>query len=82
MTGNWRVIFGFAAGDEIAILRIGQHDERKGRNVYDEIYGALGLPAAPTGRRTKPPCCDEQGEGDIDLQFFDRVRGLSDSADA
>lgn len=76
VTGNWRVIFGFAAKDEIAILRIGQHEERKGRNVYDEIYGALGLPAPPGGPRTKPPCCDPEGEGAVDLGFFDHVRGL------
>lgn len=76
VTGNWRVIFGFAGEDEIAILRIGQHDERKGRNVYEEIYGALGLPAPPKGQRRKPPCCDEAGEGEIDTEFFDEIRGL------
>lgn len=76
VTGGWRVIFGFAETDEIAILRIGQHDQRVGRNVYDEIYGALGLPAPPKGPRTKPPCCDEEGQGDVDLAFSDDVRGL------
>jgi hypothetical protein len=76
VTGNWRVIFGFSAKDEIAILRIGRHDQRKGRNVYEDMYGALGLPAPPKGRRQKPPCCGDEGEGEIDLSFFDELRGL------
>ncbi|MDP9385534.1 MAG: hypothetical protein M3P50_09925 [Actinomycetota bacterium] len=82
VTGNWRVIFGFAAEYEIAILRIGRHDERRGRDVYEEIYGALGLGAPPGGPRTKPPCCDEEGAGEVDLEFFDQVRGLIHPDDA
>lgn len=76
--GNWRVIFGFPSADEIAMVSIGRHDDRKGRDVYADLYGAIGLPAAPKGRRTKPPCCDEEGEGAVDISFFDELRGLVD----
>jgi hypothetical protein len=69
------VIFGFPSSDEVAILAIGQHDDRKGRDAYVDLYGALGLSAPPKGPRTKPPCCDGQGEAEVDISFFDEIRG-------
>jgi hypothetical protein len=78
LSGNWRVIFGFAGDDEIAILAIGQHHVRSGRDVYANLYGTIGLDAPPRGRRTKPPCCDEEGEGEVDVSFFEELRGLID----
>jgi hypothetical protein len=74
--GSWRVIFGFPGDGEIAILAIGRHDQRAARNVYDELYGALGLARPPAGRRTKPPCCDEEPKGEVDPALFDRAREL------
>ncbi len=74
VTGNWRVIFGFPEPDKIAILQIGRHDHRRALNIYDDLYGSLGMEAPPGGRRTKPPCCDEKGQAPVDLSFFDELR--------
>jgi hypothetical protein len=71
----WRVIFGFPEPDEIAILQIGLHDERRGLDVYADMYGQLGLDEPPTGPRTKPPCCSDDPAGMVDLELFDRVMG-------
>jgi hypothetical protein len=60
-TGQWRILVGFPAAREVAVLMVGQHDERSARNVYRRLYASLGIADPPAGTRDKPPCCDETG---------------------
>jgi hypothetical protein len=56
---NLRVIVAFESDERAWIVLVGKHNESAGAtNVYDELYGLLGV-EAPDVRRTKPACCDE-----------------------
>jgi hypothetical protein len=74
LADNWRVLIAFPGPDEVAVIDIGRHDPKRARKIYDDIYGRLGLAAPPSGKRTKPPCCDATGLPPVDpvlLETFD-----------
>jgi hypothetical protein len=55
------VLVGFPSAEEVAVLMVGQHDERSALNVYRRLYRDLGIADPPVGERDKPPCCDDHG---------------------
>jgi len=59
--GQWRVLAGFPSAREVAVLMVGQHDERSALNVYRRLYGSLRIADPPAGERDKPRCCDADG---------------------
>lgn len=66
LSRDWRLILGFPAADEVAVLLIGRH-LRDARNVYARLYRLLRVDA-PTEERKKPPCCtDDQPPVDAAL---------------
>lgn len=68
---GWRVVVGFPAEDEVAVIKIARHDAAS--DPYREIADDLGLPAS-TEPRTKPPCCDPEGEPPIDPHLIDDLQ--------
>ena len=57
--GPWRAIVGFLPDvDEVWVIAVGEHRHGHALDVYRLLYELLDLPV-PTGRRTKPSCCDE-----------------------
>jgi plasmid maintenance system killer protein len=57
LSREWRIILGFPAENEVAVLLIGRH-LRGARSVYERLYRLLGV-KAPTEERSKPPCCQD-----------------------
>lgn len=54
------------------MLLVGEHlDDDPELDLYRGLYRLLGLPE-PTGKRTKPPCCDEEGRSPVDPDLLDR----------
>lgn len=75
-----RVVVAFPAVDEAWILLVGPHRvDDPGRNVYDLLYQLAGVARPEQARRTKPPCCDEQGSTPPPIGF-DELDTLVDSA--
>lgn len=74
------MLIAFPDLDEVVVIEIGRHDPRRARKIYDDIYGRLALAAPPSGKRTKPPCCDATGSPPVDpvlLEAFDLLaKGL------
>jgi hypothetical protein len=59
---RWRVVVAFEHANRVAVLLIGEHtDDDPGIDVYTQLYALAELPV-PTGHRTKPPCCSDEGE--------------------
>ena len=57
-----RVVVAFSAVGQAWALLVGPHrDDDPGRNVYDLLYQLAGVQPPEQARRTKPPCCDDQG---------------------
>jgi len=57
---DWRMIVGFPAPKEVAVLLIGRHIHGSQRDVYTRFYSSLGI-TVPSAQRKKPPCCEETG---------------------
>ena len=57
LSRDWRLVLGFPAEDEVAVLLVGRH-LRGARSVYERLYRLLGV-EAPTEERSKPPCCSD-----------------------
>jgi hypothetical protein len=73
LSGNLRVIVVFDSQDEATIIALGPHDEADRRvNVYSQVYAAAEI-NPPTGERTKPPCCDDDGFPPADAELADRL---------
>jgi hypothetical protein len=70
LSRDWRLILGFPAKHEVAVLLIGRH-LRGARNVYARLYRLLGV-HAPTEERNKPPCCTD-GEPPVDAALVQRI---------
>lgn len=68
---GWRIVVAFPAEDEVAIVKIARHDASG--DPYREIADDLGLPVS-TEPRTKPPCCDPDGEPPVDPQLVENVQ--------
>jgi hypothetical protein len=70
---DWRMIVAFPAEDEVAVILVGRHIERRPAiDVYRQLYHNVGieLPTV-TERRGHPPCCPE-GQPAVDRELVDR----------
>ncbi len=65
---GWRVVVAFPAEDAVTVVKIAVHDPDT--DHYREIADELGL-AVSTEERTKPPCCDPDGDPPIDPQVVE-----------
>jgi plasmid maintenance system killer protein len=70
LSRDWRLILGFPADNEVAVLLIGRH-LRGARSIYDRLYRLLGV-NEPPDERSKPPCC-EDGVSPVDRDLVQRV---------
>ena len=68
---GWRLVVAFPAEDEVAIVKIARHDP--GSDPYREIADDLGI-SVSTEPRTKPPCCEPDGEPPVDAKVVEDVR--------
>jgi hypothetical protein len=74
-----RVVVAFEAQDRAWIVLVGPHTETRQSNVYELLHRLIGATVEPAERRTKPPCCDEDGEApvsdeDLVIQLARRTR--------
>jgi hypothetical protein len=69
---DWRMIVGFPAPKEVAILLIGRHIHGSHRDVYGRFYSSLGI-TVPSAQRKKPPCCEETGTAPVDADAVQRI---------
>jgi len=53
------------------VVLIAEHD-RGSKDVYGALYELLGI-SRPTGKRSKPPCCGDDGEPPIDPELLDHL---------
>lgn len=72
VTGNWRIVIAFPEPDAVVLLYVGQHNERRGLNIYQDLYTVLGI-AEPRSPRSKPSCCDEEGNPPINGDVLERI---------
>jgi hypothetical protein len=61
LRGADRVIVAFEQLDRAWVVLVGPHTADRESNIYDLLYRITGTPIEPSERRTKPPCCDEEG---------------------
>lgn len=70
---DFRMIIGFPAPGEVAVLLIGRHVNSPSTNVYERLYRLLGA-ENPGEPRNKPPCC-EDGNSTVDQHLVDFLAG-------
>jgi len=83
--GAWRLLTVFEAPDRCVLLLVAEHT--RSANPYRLLYEALGI-NEPKEPRTKPSCCDDEGQPPIDPDLIERFenglrelgRGLPASA--
>jgi hypothetical protein len=74
--GAWRLLTVFEAPDRCVLLLVAEHT--RSANPYRLLYGALGIDE-PEEPRTKPSCCDAEGQPPIHPDLVTRFeRGLRD----
>ena len=74
--GAWRLLTVFEAPDRCISLLVAEHT--RSANPYQMLYAALGI-NEPDQPRTKPTCCDAEGQPPIDPDLVARFeRGLRD----
>jgi hypothetical protein len=66
-----RALVCFPEEDHVVVVLIAEHD-RGSKDVYGALYELLGI-SLPEGKRSKPPCCGEDGEPPIDPELLDRL---------
>jgi hypothetical protein len=81
LRGADRVIVAFEQQDRAWVVLVGPHNDDRESNVYNLLYTITGTPIEPSGRRTKPPCCDEDGtapvsDEDLVIQLARRTRDV------
>lgn len=69
---DWRMVVGFPAPIEVAVLLIGRHVRGSSIDVYTRFYRGLGI-GVPSAQRKKPPCCDEAGMAPVDTDAVERI---------
>ncbi len=67
---GWRVVVAFPSEDEVTIVKIARHDPSS--DPYREIADDLGI-AVSTVPRTKPPCCEPNGDPPVDAELVNNV---------
>jgi hypothetical protein len=65
----WRLLTAFETPNQCILLLVAEHT--RSENPYRLLYGVLGI-SAPKGRRTKPTCCDPDGQPPIDPDLVAR----------
>lgn len=79
LRGLIRTIVAFEEPRRAWILLIGPHDDgNRSGDVYAALWKLCGLDAPPSGRRTKPACCDEEGVNPILHEVDDLVNRCRD----
>lgn len=75
LRGQDRALVAFD-GDTAWVLLVGPHDaEDRRADVYSALYQLAGV-IPPEGRRTKPPCCDDDaGPPTVDPSVLDHLVG-------
>jgi hypothetical protein len=68
---RYRALVCFPEEDHVVLVLIAEYD-RGSKDVYTALYELLGI-RQPTGNRSKPPCCREEGEPPIDPELLDRL---------
>jgi hypothetical protein len=56
-----RALVAFESPDLAVVITVGPHLEGDPRNVYTNLWDALGLAAPPSDESLKPDCCDADG---------------------
>lgn len=69
---DWRIVVGFPAPAEVAVLPIGRHIRGSRLDVYGRLYRSLGIDV-PSAQRKKPPCCDDTGAAPVEMQTVERT---------
>ena len=63
LRGELRAVVAFESPHRACILLVGPHDDSDpNRDVYVELYELLDSSPPEGVRRTKPPCCGEDGQ--------------------
>lgn len=76
--GAWRLLTSFEAPDRCILLLVAEHT--RSANPYQLLYAALGI-AEPERPRTKPACCDSEGQPPVAPDLVARFeRGARDLA--
>ena len=76
--GAWRLLTVFEDPDRCVLLLVAEHT--RSANPYQPLYVALGIDE-PDEPRTKPTCCDSEGQPPIARDLVARFeRGLRDLA--
>jgi hypothetical protein len=75
--GRWRAVVAFETARRSCIIALGQHRDDHPFDIYAQLYELLGE-QVPTGRRSKPACCERSGqpatiEGKLD-DLYDQAR--------
>jgi hypothetical protein len=68
---KYRALLCFPEAEHIVVVLIAEHD-RGSTDVYAALYELLGM-SPPMGKRSKPPCCGEDGEPPVDPEMLDRL---------
>jgi hypothetical protein len=81
LRGADRVIVAFEERDRAWVVLVGPHTDERASNVYNLLYAITGTAIEPSERRTKPPCCDEDGaapvsDEDLENQLARRTRDV------
>jgi hypothetical protein len=72
--GRYRALVCFPDDESAVVLIVGEHlRDDPATDVYRSLYRLLEL-SEPSGKRTKPPCCDESGKAPIDPELLDRFQ--------
>jgi hypothetical protein len=59
----FRVVVAFESPRRACVLLVGPHDAADpGLDVYAQLYELLGAGSPVGANRTKPPCCDDDGQ--------------------
>lgn len=81
LRGAIRVVTAFEEPDCAWILLVGSHNERNRiQDVYSALWELCGLDAPPSGDRTKPACCDDDGTNPDLAEIDDLVTRCRDLA--
>lgn len=67
---DWRIIVTFPTTHEVVVVKIARHAQDS--DPYAEVAQELGIEVS-TGQRTKPPCCDPDGEAPVDPSVAERI---------
>lgn len=65
----WRLLTAFETPDRCILLLVAEHT--RSENPYRLLYSILGI-SEPKEPRTKPTCCDPEGQPPIDPDLIER----------